>query len=71
MTSVSFQQLRHIIIQQIKPPNKSFNLKTWKLALPCFNDDVGGGLGPNMKFFYTKMWDIMFCSLSENFMYKY
>ena len=26
MMSVSFQQLRHITIQQIKPPNKSFNL---------------------------------------------
>ena len=26
MTSMLFQQLRHIIIQQIKPPNKSFNL---------------------------------------------
>ena len=26
MTSMTFQQLRYIIIQQIKPPNKSFNL---------------------------------------------
>ena len=26
MTSISFQQLRHIIIQQIKATNKSFNL---------------------------------------------
>ena len=26
MTSLLFQQLRHIIIQQVKSPNKSFNL---------------------------------------------
>ena len=26
MTLMLFQQLRHIKIQQIKPPNKSFNL---------------------------------------------
>ena len=32
MTSVSFQQLRHIIIQQIKPPNKSFNLNRETLS---------------------------------------
>ena len=26
MMSILFQQWRHILIQQIKPPNKSFNL---------------------------------------------
>ena len=44
MMSVSFQQLRHIIIQQIKPLKGkyrlTYDLKINKLALPCCNDDV-------------------------------
>ena len=51
MTSVSFQQLSYIIIQQIKPPNKSFNLnieilsKLWLRSLkigPTYDDVTVG-----------------------------
>ena len=69
--SVLFQQLHHIIIQQIKPPNKSFNLnreilsKLWLKSLKIgstllwWRHDCGG-LGPiNILFlewkFYVKI----------------
>ena len=77
--SMLFQQLCHIIIQHISRLNKSFNLnreilsKLWLKSLKIGSTLLQSlrhcsVLGPSIKFFYTEMWDIKLCFLSEIFM---
>ena len=70
---------RHIVLQQIKPPNNSFNLnretlsELWLKSLKIDSTLLWwwchyGEMGPIMKCFYIKMLDIKLCSLNGNFM---